>query len=87
MLISRGSEKQLKVNNQGSAIIEGMINPYWKVSLVKNMAKELIHCFDSSNKVKSVESETTVKPVEDDYSWDHSKVVALGRWWSYKTPL
>ena len=63
VLISRGSEKQLKVNNLGSAIIEGMINPYWKVSLVKNMAKELMQCFDSNNKVKSVESETTVKPV------------------------
>ena len=29
----------------------------------------------------------TIKPVEDDHSWDHSKVVVLDRWSSCKTPL
>ena len=28
----------------------------------------------------------TVNSVEDDQSWDHSKVVILDRWSSYKTP-
>ena len=30
-------------------------------------------------------TKNTVKPVEDDHSWDHSKVVMLDRWSSYKT--
>ena len=29
----------------------------------------------------------TVKHVQDDHSWDHSKVAILDRWLSYKTPL
>ena len=33
------------------------------------------------------EERNTVKPVQDDHSWDHSKMVLLGRWLSYKTPL
>ena len=31
--------------------------------------------------------ERTVKAVQDDHSWDHSKVVILGMWSSYKIPL
>ena len=30
---------------------------------------------------------TTVKPVWDDHSWDHLKVVVLDRWLFYKAPF
>ena len=39
------------------------------------------------NKLSTVIKESTIKPIEVHHSWDHSKVVVLDRWSSYKTPL
>ena len=36
--------------------------------------------------LRMLHTNNTVKPVQDNHSWEHSKVVVLDRWSPYKTP-
>ena len=50
------------------------------IIIVQNLLVQMVNFLQVSMKL------VTVKPVSDDHSWNHTKVVALDKWSSYKTP-
>ena len=71
--------KQLKINNPGISLSSATTK--LPSQTLTNSFVDLNHCDDNRNYL------VTVKPVQDNHSWDHSKVAVLDRWSSYKTPL
>ena len=80
----------IEINKSLPAPLQCLINQIQVQKPIKFVAtNQMPITFRVASRIINIDSNITdtIKPVEDDHSWDHSKVVVLDRWSSCKTPL